>query len=117
MEQIGDSAMLPSRKNRTRVGNWRGDGGGIPAPTGRATGMMRTRVYTSAGGGTILADPTMEEIESLLIHPETRLWVDFDAPTEEELQWLERDLGILHLTIEDLARQGQRAKLDEFDSY
>lgn len=29
-------------------------------------GMMRTRVYTSADGGTIVADPTREEMEALM---------------------------------------------------
>ena len=49
--------------------------------------------------------------------PDTRIWVDLDNPTEDELKMLERDFGILPLTTEDLARQGQRAKLEEFDSY
>lgn len=79
--------------------------------------MMRTRVYTSADSGTILVDPSKEEMEALMTHPDTRIWVDLDGPTEEDLAWLERDFGILHLTIEDIARQGQRAKLEEFDSY
>ncbi|MGI8858181.1 MAG: CorA family divalent cation transporter, partial [Thermomicrobiales bacterium] len=79
--------------------------------------MMRTRVYTSAAGGTILADPSKEEMAALMTHPDTRIWVDLDEPTEDDLAWLERDFGILHLTTEDLARQGQRAKLEEFDSY
>jgi magnesium transporter len=79
--------------------------------------MMRTRVYTSADGGTILADPSKEEMEALMAHPDTRIWVDLDGPTEDDLAWLERDFGIVRLTTEDLARQGQRAKLEEFDSY
>jgi magnesium transporter len=79
--------------------------------------MQRTHVYTSAGGGTIAHDPTVAEMESLMAHPDARVWMDLTDPTPEELQLLERDFGILHLTTEDLARQGQRAKLEEFDSY
>jgi magnesium transporter len=56
-------------------------------------------------------------MEELMTHPDTRVWVDLIDPTAEELKMLERDFGILHLTIEDLERQGQRAKLEEFDSY
>ncbi len=78
---------------------------------------MRTRVYTSADGGTIVADPTREEMEALMTHPDTRIWLDLDEPTADDLKMLEADFGILHLTTEDLARQGQRAKLEEFDSY
>lgn len=79
--------------------------------------MMHARVYTSAGGGTILGDLPDDCMEAMMADPEMRIWVDLKDPTEEELAWLEGDLGILHLTIEDLARQGQRAKLEEFDSY
>jgi magnesium transporter len=74
-------------------------------------------VYTSAGGGTVVHDPAMAEMDALMTHPDTRIWMDFIDPTPEELQVLERDFGILHLTTEDLYRQGQRAKLEEFDSY
>ncbi len=84
---------------------------------GGSARMMRTWVYTSAGGGAITRDPSMADLEELLAHPDTWIWVDLKDPTPEELAWLERDLGILHLTTEDLARQGQRAKLEEFDSY
>ncbi len=79
--------------------------------------MLRTWVYTSENGGAVRTDLTREEIEASMTHPDTRIWVDFNEPTEQELQWLEADFGILHLTLEDLSRQGQRAKLEEFDSY
>lgn len=79
--------------------------------------MKRTIVYSSANGGTVVVDPTMDEMATLMAHPDSRFWVDLVDPTKEELDWLERDFGILHLTTEDLANQGQRAKLEEFDNY
>jgi magnesium transporter len=79
--------------------------------------MMRTWVYTSADGGTVLTDSARAAMEEMMAHPDMRIWVDLDDPTPEELHWLEADFGILPLTTEDLARQGQRAKLEEFDSY
>src|SRR5579885_255865 len=79
--------------------------------------MQRVHLYTSADGGTVVCDPPVAEMEALLARPDTRVWVDLIDPTPDELHLLERDFGILPLTIEDLARQGQRAKLEEFDSY
>src|SRR5215813_1075360 len=79
--------------------------------------MQRIHVYTSADGGKVVHDPAVAEMEELMARPDTRIWMDLIDPTPEELQMLERDFGILHLTTEDLARQGQRAKLEEFDSY
>lgn len=79
--------------------------------------MKRTMVYVSANGGTVAVDPTMDEMTALMTHPDSRFWVDLVDPTKEDLDWLERDFGILHLTTEDLANQGQRAKLEEFDNY
>lgn len=79
--------------------------------------MIRTRVYTGAEGGTIVADPSPEELAALMTSPDTRIWIDLDTPIAEDLKMLEADFGILPLTTEDLARQGQRAKLEEFDSY
>jgi magnesium transporter len=79
--------------------------------------MIRTRVSTSTNGGTILADPSREQMEALMTHPDTRIWLDLDTPTADDLKMLEADFGILPLTTEDLARQGQRAKFEEFDSY
>src|SRR5438874_972584 len=114
MERIRRCGMLPFRKYCA------GDGDGAPGEvlaSGRLPGMLRTRVYTSADGGKIVEDPSMAEMEALMTHPDTRIWVDFNNPTEEEFTILERDFGILPLTIEDLMRQGQRAKLEEFDSY
>src|SRR5437588_11931760 len=79
--------------------------------------MMRSRVYTSANGGTIMRDLPENCMEAMMADPEMRIWLDLNDPTEEELRFLERDFGILHLTTEDLARQGQRAKFEEFENY
>ena len=79
--------------------------------------MIRTWAYSGANGGKIVQDPSSAEIETLMTDPHTRIWMDLDNPSEAEFQFLERYFAILPLTIEDLARQGQRAKLEEFDNY
>lgn len=78
---------------------------------------QQVHVWTSENSGTVRHNLPLAELEGLLALPDTRLWVDLTNPTTDDLQWLERDLGILHLTTEDLARRGQRAKLEDFDSY
>jgi magnesium transporter len=84
---------------------------------GRGVTMQRTSIYTSADGGNVFHDPSQAEMEAQMAHPDTRIWMDLIDPTPEELTFLERSFGILHLTTEDLSRQGQRAKLEEFDNY
>src|SRR5437016_3653978 len=45
------------------------------------------------------------------------LWLDADCPTGDELALLGHQCGLSQLTIEDLTKQGQRAKLEQFDGY
>jgi magnesium transporter len=45
------------------------------------------------------------------------LWLHFDAPTEEEIRFLQETFKIHPLTIEDVVNQNQRPKLESFDDY
>ncbi|HWP57412.1 MAG TPA: magnesium/cobalt transporter CorA [Candidatus Acidoferrales bacterium] len=53
----------------------------------------------------------------LLRDPSAPVWLDIDAPTAEELKFLETELRIHHLTIEDIVKQNQRPKLESFEHY
>jgi len=44
-------------------------------------------------------------------------WLDLHAPTQQMVEQASRDLGLHPLTIEDLERFGQRAKIEDYDSY
>jgi len=45
------------------------------------------------------------------------IWVDLEAATSDELAQVSGTFGLLDLTVEDLLKQGQRAKLEAFDGY
>jgi magnesium transporter len=64
----------------------------------------------------------LEEIErdlavDLLGRGDSNLWFHFDTPKEDELQFLQQNLKIHDLTMEDIVHQNQRPKLDSFDDY
>lgn len=64
----------------------------------------------------------VEEIErdlavDLLERGDANLWLHFDTPKEDELQFLQQNLKIHDLTMEDIVHQNQRPKLDSFDDY
>ena len=54
---------------------------------------------------------------NLLSRSDSKLWLDFDAPNQEELQFLQQNLKIHDLAMEDIVHQNQRPKLDSFDGY
>jgi magnesium transporter len=53
----------------------------------------------------------------LLSQGDSNLWLHFDTPNEEELQFLQKHLKIHDLTMEDIVQQNQRPKLDSFADY
>jgi len=77
--------------------------------------MIHTRVHLADGGN--LVDPPLEEVASLRANPDNVVWVDLQQATSEELQRVSSSFGLSSLTVEDLVKQGQRAKLEAFDNY
>jgi len=58
-----------------------------------------------------------ETAADLLRAGKTPLWFDLDSPTQAELDFLEKLLRIHHLTLEDMVKQNQRAKIESFEDY
>jgi magnesium transporter len=77
--------------------------------------MIHARIRTSDGN--IRVDPPPEELHRLLEDLGNVSWVDLESPTADELGLIAGILGWSHLTVEDLTRQGQRAKLEQFEHY
>lgn len=77
--------------------------------------MIHARIRTP--DGTILRDPGDAQLAELLGQAGTLAWIDLEAPLPEEVEALGRRLGWEELTVEDLIRQGQRAKLERFPGY
>ena len=53
----------------------------------------------------------------LLRRGDSNLWLHFDTPDQEELQFLQKTLKIHDLTLEDIVHQNQRPKMELFDDY
>jgi magnesium transporter len=58
-----------------------------------------------------------DAVADLLPRADANLWFHFDAPTEEELRFLQEDLKVHHLTLEDVVNQNQRPKVESFEDY
>lgn len=53
----------------------------------------------------------------LLGRTDVTLFFDADSPTQSELDFLEKQLKIHHLTMEDIVNQNQRPKIESFEGY
>ena len=74
--------------------------------------MLTIRRATGNGLETVNQNDVAE-----LLQGGTNLWFHFDAPTEAELRFLQDDLKIHHLTLEDVVNQNQRPKIESFEDY
>ena len=64
-----------------------------------------------------LEEISREAATDLLSRRDAHLWLHFDTPTEEELDFLKENFAIHHLTIEDIVNQNQRPKIEPFENY
>jgi magnesium transporter len=69
----------------------------------------------SKGNG--LEEISRDAAADLLRRADSNLWFHFDTPNEEELRFLEENLKIHHLTLEDIVKQNQRPKIEPFEEY
>lgn len=46
-----------------------------------------------------------------------KLWADIESPTKDEISYLEKELGLHHLALEDSMTEHQRAKVERFEEY
>jgi magnesium transporter len=75
--------------------------------------MLIIRRSTTNG----LEEVSRDAAADLLTRSDSNLWFHFDAPTEDELRFLEENLKIHHLTLEDIVNQNQRPKIEPFEEY
>jgi magnesium transporter len=59
----------------------------------------------------------LEEVSQYLAQDGTIVWVDFCAPSRDELHQLAAELGLHELAVEDAVDEHQRPKLDHYDSH
>jgi magnesium transporter len=72
-------------------------------------------IRCSTGNG--LEILSRDAVGDILPRADANLWFHFDAPTEEEIRFLQENFKVHHLTIEDVVNQNQRPKIEPFDDY
>jgi magnesium transporter len=60
---------------------------------------------------------SLDEVPNLLGSPDVALWFNLNSPTQAELNFLEKQLKIHQLTLEDIVTQNQRPKIESFEGY
>ena len=78
-------------------------------------GAAHTRVYRR--GALEAEDFPLEQVSDYLEQSDTIVWVDFCAPSKQQLHELANELGLHELAVEDALGPHQRPKLDHYESH
>jgi magnesium transporter len=74
-------------------------------------------INVHANGKTVENALPLDEISEVIKRSGELLWIDVVAPTSEELDLLREEFGFHPLALEDVARQLQRPKVDDYDGF
>jgi magnesium transporter len=77
--------------------------------------MVTSRQYRNGVLGETNFDPA--RISDLIAVPGSTVWVDYVAPTKQDLAVIDEELGLHHLAVEDAISDHQRPKLDHYDTH
>lgn len=78
-------------------------------------GEAMTRVYRN---GVLEAEGfPVADVSEYLEQPDTAVWVDFHAPSPEQLHELSDEFGLHELAVEDALGRNQRPKLDRYPTH
>jgi magnesium transporter len=77
--------------------------------------MARTRLYKD--GELDCENFAVGEISDHLAEPDAFVWLDYCAPTAEELATIAQELQLHPLAVEDVVSEHQRPKLDRYDTH
>jgi len=75
--------------------------------------VIHSRIQTSDGQR--LVDPPLDKLADWIADPGTAIWLDLEAVGEDDLNRIAEAFNLMHLTVEDILKQGQRAKLERFE--
>jgi len=78
-------------------------------------GECQTRVYRK--GALEAENFELAQVSDYLADADTIVWVDFCAPTKEQLYELAGELGLHELAVEDALGEHQRPKLDHYQTH
>ncbi|WP_284975706.1 magnesium transporter CorA family protein [Arthrobacter sp. efr-133-TYG-104] len=77
--------------------------------------MMRTRLYRD--GRIEREDLRIEELDDLIHEEGATVWIDYTSPSVEDLEAIEKALGLHRLAVEDAVHEHQRSKLDRYPGH
>jgi magnesium transporter len=77
--------------------------------------MAHTRLYRD--GELVREDFPVSEISDHVAEANAFVWLDYCAPTAEELRTISEELNLHPLAVEDAVSEHQRPKLDRYDSH
>jgi len=77
--------------------------------------MVTNRQYLNGVLGDTDFDPA--RISDYVEVPGSIVWVDYVAPSKQDLAVIEEELGLHHLAVEDAINEHQRPKLDHYDTH
>ena len=77
--------------------------------------MIQVIVHSSPNGP--VSETRLEDLSELNTHEQTTVWVDVVDPTPDEIARIGEEFHFHPLALEDVARGGQRPKVDQYDDY
>jgi magnesium transporter len=75
------------------------------------------QVIMNSGPNGLVSETRLEDLSELITHEQTTIWVDVVDPTPEEIARIGEEFHFHPLALEDVARGGQRPKVDQYDGY
>ncbi len=73
-------------------------------------------IVSSSPNGTV-SETRLEELRGLNTDNQTTIWIDVVDPTPDEISRIGEEFQFHPLALEDVARGGQRPKVDQYDGY
>jgi magnesium transporter len=64
-----------------------------------------------------VSETRLEDLRELVIQKQTTIWIDVVDPTPDEIARIGEEFHFHPLALEDVARGGQRPKVDQYDGY
>jgi len=77
--------------------------------------VIQVIMHSSPNGP--VSETRLEDLSELITEKQTTIWVDVVGPTPEEIARIGEEFHFHPLALEDVARGGQRPKVDQYDDY
>jgi magnesium transporter len=77
--------------------------------------VIQVIMHSSPNGP--VSETRLEDLSELATHGQTTIWVDVVDPTPDEIARIGAEFHFHPLALEDVARGGQRPKVDQYDGY